>query len=82
MYNTAIGAVSNPFKTPYGIHMIRVNNVRDRNDVHAKHILKLFPQGATEEQKAVCKQQIDSIYGLLKAGANFEELAKAESRTD
>ena len=80
VYNTAIGAVSNPFKTPYGIHMIRVNNVRDRNDVHAKHILKLFPQGATEEQKAVCKQQIDSIYGLLKAGANFEELAKAESQ--
>ena len=80
VYNTAIGAVSNPFKTPYGIHMIRVNNVRDRNDVHAKHILKLFPQGATDEQKAVCKQQIDSIYGLLKAGANFEELAKAESQ--
>ena len=80
VYNTAIGAVSKPFKTPYGIHMIRVNNVRERNDVHAKHILKLFPQGATDEQKAVCKQQIDSIYVLLKAGADFEDMAKAESQ--
>ncbi len=80
LYNTPVGSVSAPFKTPYGIHMIRVNGVRDRNDVHAKHILKLFPQGATEEQKAVCKQQMDSIYDLLKAGANFEELAKAESQ--
>ena len=80
VYNTAIGNVSEPFKTPFGVHMIRVNNVRDRNDVHAKHILKLFPQNATDEQKAVCKQQIDSIYNLLKAGANFEEMAKAESQ--
>ena len=80
VYNTPVGAISKPFKTPFGVHMIRVNNVRDRNDAHAKHILKLFPKDATEEQKAVCKHQIDSIYQLLKAGANFEELAKAESQ--
>ena len=80
LYNTAIGSVSKPFKTPYGIHMIRVNNIRERNDAHAKHILKLFPQNATDEQKAECKVKIDSIYELLKAGANFEELAKAESQ--
>ena len=80
VYNTAIGDVSKSFKTPFGVHMIRVNNVRERNDVHAKHILKLFPQNATDEQKAECKAKIDSIYALLKAGANFEELAKAESQ--
>ena len=80
VYNTPVGGISKPFKTPYGIHMVRVNNTRDRNDVHAKHILKLFPQNATEEQKAVCKAQIDSIYALLLAGANFEEMAKAESQ--
>ncbi len=80
VYNTPVGQVSKPFKTQFGIHMIRVNNVRNRDDVHAKHILKLFPQNATEEQKAVCKAQIDSIYLLLKNGANFEELAKTESQ--
>ena len=80
VYNTPVGEVSKPFKTPFGIHMIRVNQVRDRNDVHAKHILKLFPQNATEEQKAVCKAQIDSIYALVKAGVDFEEMAKAESQ--
>ena len=80
MYNTPVGTVSKPFKTQFGVHMVRVNDVRERNDVHAKHILKLFPQGATEEQKALCKQQIDSIYQLLKAGADFEEMAKKESQ--
>lgn len=80
LYTTPVGRISNPFTTQFGVHMIRVNNTRTRNDVHAKHILKLFPQGATEEQKAICKQQIDSIYALLKAGADFEELAAKESQ--
>ena len=80
VYSTPVGEVSKPFATQYGIHMIRVNQVRDRNDARAKHILKLFPKDATDEQKAVCKAKTDSIYTLLKAGANFEELAKAESQ--
>ena len=80
VYSTPVGGLSQPFKTPYGIHMIRVNKMRDRNDVHAKHILKLFPQNATDEQKAECKAKMDSIYGLLKAGVNFEEMAKVESQ--
>ncbi len=80
LYSTAVGQVSKPFSTQFGVHMIRVNKVRDRNDVHAKHILKLFPREATEEQKAACKAQIDSIYQLLKNGADFEELAKTESQ--
>ena len=80
VYNTPVGEISKPFKTQFGVHMVRVNNTRPRNDVHAKHILKLFPKNATEEQKAVCKRQIDSVYAVLKTGANFEEMAKAESQ--
>ncbi len=82
VYNTDIGDVSKPFKTQFGIHMVRVNKMRDRDDVHAAHILKLFPNrgNATDEQKAACKQQIDSVYALLLAGADFEELAKKESQ--
>jgi len=80
LYNTPVGQISKPFKTDFGIHMLRVNDTRDRSDVHAKHILKLFPQNATEEQKAACKAQIDSIYTLLMGGADFENLAKTESQ--
>ena len=79
-YSTPVGEVSKPFATKYGVHMIRVNGKRDREDVHVKHILKLFPHGATDEQKAACKAQMDSIYALLQAGADFEELAKKESQ--
>ena len=79
VYSTPIGAISQPFVTQYGVHMIRANQERACDYVHAKHILKLFPQNATEEQKAAIKVKIDSIYALIKAGANFEELAKTES---
>ena len=80
VYSTPEGEISKPFVTQYGVHMIRVNKVRDRNDVHAKHILKLFPKNPTEEDKALCKAKMDSIYALLKAGADFEEMAKNESQ--
>ena len=79
VYSTPIGAISQPFVTQYGVHMIRANQERACDYVHAKHILKLFPQNATEEQKAAIKVKIDSVYALIKAGANFEELAKTES---
>ena len=81
LYSTNVGEVSKPFATQFGVHMIRVNDIRDRNDVHARHILKLFPRDreVTAEDKALCKAQIDSIYNLLLAGADFQELARKES---
>lgn len=78
-YSTPVGQVSMPFSTKLGVHMVRVNAVRDREDIRARHILKLFPRNATEEQKAQCKQKIDSIYALLLAGADFAEMAMKES---
>ena len=79
VYNTPVGTISQPIVTQYGVQMIRVNQERACDYIQAKHILKLFPQHATDEQKAAVKVKIDSIYALLKDGANFEELAKTES---
>ena len=80
VYSTPVGEISKPFKTQFGVHMIRVNEKRNRDDVHARHIIKVFPKNATDGQKAECKAKIDSIYNLLKAGADFEEMARAESQ--
>ncbi|HAP50238.1 MAG TPA: hypothetical protein DCQ56_03345 [Porphyromonadaceae bacterium] len=77
VYETPVGEISKPFRTDYGIHMIRVNGTRpDDGQVHVEHILRLFPRNANDSAKAVVKVKIDSIYDAIKAGANFEEMAK------
>ena len=82
VYETPVGQVSKPFRTDYGIHMIRVNAVRpDQGEVRCQHILKLFPRVRvlTDTMRMATKHKIDSVYALLKAGADFSELAQKES---
>ena len=44
--------------------------------IHAAHILLMVEQNASEAVDAAAKVRADSIYGALKAGADFEEMAK------
>ena len=48
--------------------------------VNAAHILIRTPQKATDEQQREAKRRIDSVYTALKAGADFETLAKQVSQ--
>lgn len=41
------------------------------------HIMVMLPQKATEAEQQRAKEKIDSIYGVLKAGTPFEQVAKA-----
>ncbi len=80
-YNTPIGEISPVFKTDFGYHIVKVYDRRpDPGKVLVEHILKLYPQKATEEQKAEVKQKMDSIYKVVKSGADFEDVAKRESQ--
>lgn len=79
-YETPVGEISKPFRTDYGWHIVKVYGTRpDAGEVLVKHILRLYPQGADETAKAKVKARMDSIYTLLKGGADFSELAKKES---
>lgn len=79
-YKTPVGQISEVVEDlPYGYHIIRVNGERmNPGEVHAAHILKLT-RGLSDEQKAVAKAQIDSIYNVLKGGADFAEVARSVS---
>lgn len=48
--------------------------------IQPAHILIMIPQKATAAQQQEAKQRIDSVYQALKAGADFEELAKKVSQ--
>ncbi len=75
-YNTPVGEISEVIEdAPYGFHIIRVEAENpDEGRVHARHILKLT-RNLTPEQELAKKAEIDSIYNLIKNGADFAELA-------
>ena len=57
-----------------------VKNIGPDGLVMAGHILFRIPQQATDAQQQEAKRRIDSVYTALKAGADFEALAKQLSQ--
>ncbi|MDE5923184.1 MAG: peptidyl-prolyl cis-trans isomerase, partial [Muribaculum sp.] len=78
-YDTPEGEISPVIETPFGFHIVRSGARRAATgEVLAQHILKLT-QGKSPEEQVRAKAQIDSIYTLLKGGADFSDLARRES---
>lgn len=75
-YKTKVGQISNPVRTRFGYHLIKVTDVRDnKGEVTVAHIMILNPTEATDEAKAKAKQTIDDISKKIQQGENFEALA-------
>ncbi len=73
-YKTKVGTVSNPIRTRFGYHLIKVNAIRDnRGEVTVAHILIMKPEDGSVSDKA--KTTIHDIYKKLQQGENFETLA-------
>ena len=75
VYNTEIGKVSDIFRTPYGYHIVLVEEETAHVEAKARHIMKMVPADSLEASK---KAQIDSIAGIVTA-ENFAEVASQES---
>lgn len=80
-FNTPVGEISEPVKTDYGYHLIKINDIRkNKGEIHVAHIMKSLSRKATAADKQKAQTAIDSIYGLLLDGADFAEMAKKESQ--
>lgn len=72
-FKTIVGEISQPLKTRFGYHIIKVNDKRlSQGEVQTAHIL-------ITDTSSVGKKRIDSVYQLLKKGENFKELVKKYS---
>lgn len=75
VYRTPVGEVSEVIRTPFGYHFVLVEEELPHKDVNAAHIMKMAPRDdAAQDSKA--KAEIDSIYTLLQAGADFAATAQ------
>ena len=78
VYNTPVGEVTPVFRSPYGLHIALVEEERPYEEVHAAHIMKMMPRGNNASAMDV-KKQVDSLYQVVMAGADFAEVATANS---
>jgi peptidyl-prolyl cis-trans isomerase SurA len=75
-YKTEVGQISNPIRTRFGYHLIKVTDKRDnKGEVTVAHIMILNPTDATDEAKLKAKQTIEDISKKIQQGESFEVLA-------
>ena len=77
-YNTNLGDLSEPIRTNYGYHLLKVNDKRkSRGDVKVAHIMIANDKKSTSDSLA--RKKIFEIYNLINDGSDFESLAKKYS---
>lgn len=75
-FKTKVGQISNPVRTRFGYHLIKVTESRDnKGEVTVAHIMIQNPTDTTIEAKQKAKQTIDEIAQKISQGESFEVLA-------
>lgn len=74
-FNTKKGEISNPTRTRFGYHLIKVNDTRDnQGEVTVAHIMIL--EKKDENGLDISKNTIDDVFQKVQQGEKFEALAQ------
>jgi peptidyl-prolyl cis-trans isomerase SurA len=75
-YSLKKGQVSQPVRTPYGYHIIKVTDRRPSlGKIKVAHIMRTVMPGSSESAAKAAEDTILSVYRQLQNGAQFSELA-------
>ncbi len=76
-FNTKVGDVSQPFRTQYGFHILKVADKRaNRGKVKVAHIMIEEREGATKEEIINNQEKLKQLNESLESGTSFDEMVK------
>ena len=82
-YKTNKGEISQPFRTQFGYHIMKVNDNRSaRGEVKIQHIMVRTGYGSTQETLNNAKERIDAAYKEILAGAPYDSIVEIYSQDD
>jgi peptidyl-prolyl cis-trans isomerase SurA len=72
-YTLKPGSISMPVRTPYGYHIIKVNDRQpSKGKILVAHIMKAAPPGSDEKTVKQAEAEINKVYAQLKSGSSFK----------
>ncbi|WP_205501795.1 peptidylprolyl isomerase [Rufibacter psychrotolerans] len=75
-YNTPVGQISEPVRTRFGYHIIKVNDVRPaQGEIKVAHIMVRAQQGLPKADSVAAKKKIDEIYSRVQRKEDWNKLA-------
>jgi peptidyl-prolyl cis-trans isomerase SurA len=79
-FTTPIGQVSEPFRTRFGYHIVKVTEQRQsRGTIRVAHLMISTGKDATPEAKANAEKKINEIHAKLMAGETWESMVTLHS---
>ena len=79
-YNTKVGDISQPVRSDYGYHLIKiVDKKKAMGRVQVAHLFLKVPDNANHEDSSKVQARADSLYNLITEGVSYEELVRTNS---
>lgn len=79
-FNTQVGKISKVFRTEFGYHILKVNDLRpSRGEITVKHIMIQTNPRPAPEELAEAEAKINEVYNKLQKGEKFELLVQQYS---
>ena len=79
-YSTAVGMISEPFRTRFGYHILKVTDKRpSRCTIKVAHIMIAAGKDIAKETSEAAEKKINELYEKLQKGEKWEDLVTLHS---